>query len=198
MTNSHDIVITGTGGSTPPATVKVWDLFVRVFHWSLVLLFAIAYLTDDEVQRVHIVTGYAIAGLLGARIVWGFIGPRHARFDDFVHSPRAMFAYVRDALLLRARRYVGHNPAGGLMIVALLVMLTATCISGHMMTTDSYWGSKAMEEIHGALANATVVLIMLHILGVLVCSFEHRENLVKSMVSGHKPSRSESRVAAKQ
>ena len=140
MTNSHDIVITGTGGSTPPATVKVWDLFVRVFHWSLVLLFAIAYLTDDEVQRVHIVTGYAIAGLLGARIVWGFIGPRHARFDDFVHSPRAVFAYVRDALLLRARRYVGHNPAGGLMIVALLVMLTATCISGHMMTTDSVLG----------------------------------------------------------
>lgn len=192
MTNSHDIVMTGAGGSTPPATVKVWDLFVRLFHWSLVLLFAIAYLTGDEVQRVHIVAGYAIAGLLVLRIVWGFIGPRHARFDDFVHSPGAVFAYLRDVLFLRARRYIGHNPAGGLMIVALLVMLAATCISGYMLTTDAYWGSKAMEEIHGALANATVVLIVLHILGVLVSSFEHRENLVKAMISGRKRSRLES------
>ncbi len=192
MTNSHDIVMTGAGGSTPPATVKVWDLFVRLFHWSLVLLFAIAYLTGDEVQRVHIVAGYAIAGLLVLRIVWGFIGPRHARFDDFVHSPGAVFAYLRDVLFLRARRYIGHNPAGGLMIVALLVMLAATCISGYMLTTDAYWGSKTMEEIHGALANATVVLIVLHILGVLVSSFEHRENLVKAMISGRKRSRLES------
>ena len=192
MTNSYDIVMTGAGRSTPPATVKVWDLFVRVFHWSLVLLFAIAYLTGDEVQRVHIVAGYAIAGLLVLRIVWGVIGPRHARFDDFVHSPSAVFAYLRDVLFLRARRYIGHNPAGGLMIVALLVMLAATCISGYMLTTDAYWGSKAMEEIHGALANATVVLIVLHILGVLVSSFEHRENLVKAMISGRKRSRLES------
>lgn len=103
-----------------------------------------------------------------------------------------MFAYLRDVLFLRARRYIGHNPAGGLMIVALLVMLAATCISGYMLTTDAYWGSKAMEEIHGALANATVVLIVLHILGVLVSSFEHRENLVKAMISGRKRSRLES------
>ena len=192
MTSSHDIVMTGASGSTPPATVKVWDLFVRVFHWSLVLLFAIAYLTGDEVQRVHIVAGYAIAGLLILRIMWGFIGPRHARFDDFVHTPRAAFAHLRDVLFLRARRYIGHNPAGGLMIVAILVMLAATCISGYMMTTDAYWGSKAMEEIHGALANATVILIVLHILGVLVSSFEHRENLVKAMISGRKRSRLES------
>jgi cytochrome b len=124
--------------------------------------------------------------------MWGFIGPRHARFDDFVHSPGAVFAYLRDVLFLRARRYIGHNPAGGLMIVALLVMLAATCISGYMLTTDAYWGSKTMEEIHGALANATVVLIVLHILGVLVSSFEHRENLVKAMISGRKRSRLES------
>ncbi len=107
-----------------------------------------------------------------------------------------VLAYMRDVLLLRARRYVGHNPAGGLMIVALLVMLAATCISGYMVTTDAYWGSKAMEEIHGALANATVALIVLHVLGVLVASFQHRENLVKAMVSGRKRFRSESRVAA--
>jgi cytochrome b len=85
--------------------------------------------------------------LVTLRIVWGFVGPRHARFADFVRAPREVLAYFRDVLLLRAQRYIGHNPAGGLMVVTLLVMLAATCVSGHLMTTDAYWGSKAMEEI---------------------------------------------------
>jgi cytochrome b len=159
---------------------------VRVFHWSLVALFVIAYVTGDEIEKVHIAAGYAIAGLLALRIVWGFIGSRHARFGDFVRSPRAALRYIRDTLLLRARRYVGHNPAGGLMVIALIVMLAVTCLTGYLMTTDAYWGSEAMEEVHGALANATVALIALHVLGVLAASFEHRENLVKAMVTGRK------------
>ena len=186
MTLVPDNHATGAGGATPPATVKVWDPFVRMFHWSLVVLFVIAYVTGDEAQNVHIAVGYAIAGLLALRIVWGFIGPRHARFTDFVRSPREAFGYARDALMLRARRYVGHNPAGGLMVVTLIAMLAVTCGTGYLMTTDAYWGSKVMEEIHGALANATVALIALHVLGVLVASFEHRENLVKAMVTGRK------------
>jgi cytochrome b len=135
---------------------------------------------------VHIIAGYVVAALVALRIVWGLVGPRHARFADFVRAPREVLTYFRDVLLLRAQRYIGHNPAGGLMVVALLVMLTVTSVSGYLMTTDAYWGSKAMEEIHGALANATVALIALHVLGVLVASFEHRENLVKAMVSGRK------------
>ena len=184
MSTSHEIAMAGAGDRTPPATVKVWDLFVRSFHWSVVVLFAIAYVTGDEVQRVHIITGYVVAALVAMRIVWGFVGPRHARFADFVRAPREVLTYFRDVLLLRAQRYIGHNPAGGLMVVALLVMLTVTSVSGYLMTTDAYWGSKAMEEIHGALANATVALIVLHVLGVLIASFQHRENLVKAMVSG--------------
>jgi cytochrome b len=159
---------------------------VRVFHWSLVALFVIAYVTGDEIEKVHIAAAYATAGLLALRIVWGFIGSRHARFGDFVRSPRAALRYIRDTLLLRARRYVGHNPAGGLMVIALIVMLAVTCLTGYLMTTDAYWGSEAMEEVHGALANATVALIALHVLGVLAASFEHRENLVKAMVTGRK------------
>ena len=186
MTPVSDTVTTEAGGATPPATVKVWDPFVRLFHWSLVALFVIAYVTGDEIEKVHIAAGYAIAGLLALRIVWGFIGPRHARFTDFVRSPREAHYYLRDALLLRARRYIGHNPAGGLMVIALIVMLAGTCATGYLLTTDAYWGSEAMEEVHGALANATVALIVLHVLGVLVASFEHRENLVKAMVTGRK------------
>lgn len=186
MSTASDIAVTEVGGAMPPATVKVWDPFVRVFHWSLVTLFAIAYVTGDEIERVHNVAGYTIAGLLALRIVWGFVGPRHARFTDFVRSPREAFRYLRDAMLLRARHYIGHNPAGGLMIIALIVMLAGTCMTGTLMTTDAYWGSEAMEDVHGALANATVGLIVLHVLGVLIASFEHRENLVKAMLTGRK------------
>jgi cytochrome b len=186
MSTSHEIAMAGTGGRTPPATVKVWDLFVRFFHWSVVVLFVIAYVTGDEVQRVHIIAGYVVAALVALRIVWGFVGPRHARFADFVRTPREVLAYFRDVLQLRAQRYIGHNPAGGLMVATLLFMLPATCVSGYLLTTDAYWGSKAMEEIHDALANATVALIVLHVLGVLIASFQHRENLLKAMVSGRK------------
>jgi cytochrome b len=184
MTNVDSTI--EAGGVTPPATVKVWDLFVRVFHWSLVALFIIAYATGDEVERVHIAAGYAIAGLIVLRVVWGVLGPRHARFSTFVRTPREVFAYLHDTILLKAPRYLGHNPAGGAMILALLAMLTGTCITGYMMTTDAYWGAKWLEHVHEVVANLTVALIALHVLGVLIASFEHRENLVKAMITGRK------------
>ena len=174
------------GGVTPPVEIRVWDPLVRVFHWSLAALFVFAYATGDEVERLHIAAGYAIAGLIALRIVWGFVGPRHARFADFVRSPRAILVYLRDKALHKAQRYVGHNPAGGAMIIALLVLLAATGATGYMMTTDAYWGVKWIEEIHEACANLTVGLVTLHVLGVVIESFAHRENLVKSMVTGRK------------
>jgi cytochrome b len=175
-----------TGGVTPPVEVRVWDPLVRVFHWSLAALFVLAYATGDEVERLHIAAGYAIAGLIALRVVWGFVGPRHARFGDFVRSPRAILAYLRDKLLHRPPRYIGHNPAGGAMIVALLALLTATGVTGYMMTTDAYWGAKWVEEVHEACANLTVGLVIFHVLGVIIESVAHRENLVKSMVTGRK------------
>lgn len=182
-------VVTDTiaaGGATPPATVKVWDPFVRVFHWSLVTLFAVAFFTGDEVEWLHIGAGYGIVALVALRIVWGLVGPRHARFGDFVRPPREVLAYLRDVVLMRARRYIGHNPTGGMMIVALLTTLIATSVTGTMMTTDAFWGAKWVEEVHEALADAMLGLIALHVLGVVVASLTHRENLVKSMVTGRK------------
>lgn len=178
---------TGAGGATPPATIKVWDPLVRVFHWSLATLFLAAYLTGEDAGQVHIAAGYVIAGLIALRIVWGFVGPRHARFSNFVRSQREVFAYLRDVALLRAPRYLGHNPAGGAMIVGLLAMLSGTAITGYMMTTDALWGAKWVEEVHETVANLTVGLVVFHILGVLLSSFQHRENLVKSMITGRKP-----------
>ena len=176
----------GAGGVTPPAAIKVWDPLVRVLHWSLATLFLTAYLTGEDAGQVHIAAGYAIAGLMALRIVWGFVGPRHARFGNFVRSPREVLAYLRDVALRRAPRYLGHNPAGGAMIVALLVMLLGTGITGYMMTTDAFWGAKWVEEVHETFANLTVGLVVFHVLGVLFSSFAHGENLVKSMITGRK------------
>ncbi len=184
MTAMHDTVV--AGGAKPAATVKVWDLFVRVFHWSLAGLFLLAYATGDEIETIHIAAGYTIAGLLALRIVWGFAGPRHARFSDFVRSPRTVLAYMRDVALLRAPRYLGHNPAGGMMVVALIVMLIGTCTTGYMMTTDSFWGAKWVEKVHETFANLTIGLVVVHVLGVLLASFEHRESLVTAMITGRK------------
>ncbi len=110
--------------------IAVWDPLVRVFHWSLVTAFAVAYVVGDEALAVHVWAGYAVTGLIAFRIVWGFIGPRHARFSDFVFGPSAVFGYLRDLVAFRAKRYLGHSPAGGAMVLALLLGLTALVATG--------------------------------------------------------------------
>lgn len=190
----------GAGGDAPPAssgpaaaarTVKVWDPLVRLFHWSLVVAFGVAWATGDELQTVHEIAGYTIAGLVAFRIVWGLVGSTHARFTDFVRSPAAVAGYLVDTARLRARRYLGHNPAGGAMILALLVMLAVICTTGFLMTTDAFWGVEWVEETHEVAVNLTLVLIGLHLAGVFVASFEHRENLVRAMITGRKRAESE-------
>ena len=184
MALTHDAI--EAGGATPPATVKVWDPFVRVFHWMLLTLFVVALVTGDEIEGVHIAAGYGIAILLALRLVWGVIGPRNARFSSFVRSPREVLAYLRDVASLKAPRYLGHNPAGGVMIVALLAALIGTAATGYMMTTDAYWGAKWVEKVHEALAYGTLALAGLHVFGVVASSLLHRENLVKAMWTGRK------------
>jgi cytochrome b len=109
-----------------PQQVKVWDPLVRIFHWALVLAFFTAYLTEDEWLTLHVWAGYTVLGLIGFRILWGFIGPRHARFSDFVYAPSETLSYIKDLLRFRNRRYLGHNPAGSVMIFVLLVVLLLT------------------------------------------------------------------------
>lgn len=183
------------GGDAPPAGAagarertgyRVWDPLVRVFHWSLAGLFVIAWLTGDEVQKIHEPVGYAIAGLLAFRLLWGLVGTKHARFADFIYRPSAVIAHLRDAVLFRAKRYIGHNPAGGAMVLALMAVIGGTALTGYMMTTDAYWGVDWVEELHEVLASLALGLVGLHVLGVIFASIEHRENLVRAMVTGRK------------
>jgi len=169
-----------------PGTVRVWDPVVRVIHWSLVLLFATAWLTGDEVEWLHIYAGYGIAGLVAIRIVWGFVGTRHARFSDFVYRPSEVASYLADSIRFRAERYLGHNPAGGAMVITLLGVLAATAGTGILMTSSAFHDAHWVEEVHEALANLALILVGLHIAGVVLASLEHGENLVKAMITGRK------------
>ena len=186
MALTHDVI--EAGGEMPPATVKVWDPFVRLFHWTLLTLFVIAIVSGEEFMSLHIAVGYGIAILLALRVVWGVIGSRYARFSSFVRSPGDVLAYLRELGTFKPPRYLGHNPAGGVMILALLSALIGTAATGYMMTTDAYWGAKWVEKLHEALAWGTLALAGLHVIGVIVSSLLHHENLVKSMWTGRKRS----------
>ncbi len=178
-----------TGGAPPESaaasSVRVWDPVVRLFHWALVLAFALAWITGDEIKSLHELAGYAIVGLLAMRIIWGFVGTTHARFTDFVYRPSAVIGYLRDTASLKAKRYLGHNPAGGAMVLALIATLAIICATGVTMA-ETNWGTGWIKDIHEVAATLALVLVGLHLTGVLVASFEHRENLVRSMFTGRK------------
>lgn len=195
------------------SAIYVWDSLVRIFHWSLVLAFTLAYLTEDDLMTVHEFAGYVVLGLVGFRIVWGFIGTRYARFSDFIYRPAAVIRYIKTLTGSNPTYYIGHNPAGGLMVILLLVMLaltswtgikaqekestgqaglTITLVNAAYADSDEHEneneneGDEFWEEIHEASANLTLFLIFLHIAGVLASSFIHRENLVRAMITGYK------------
>lgn len=110
--------------------IRVWDPLIRAFHWCLLLGFTVAYLSGDEENVLHIYSGYLILGLLVFRLLWGIVGTRYARFSNFVYSPGVTIAYIKDLVTAHPKRYLGHNPAGGAMIVVLLLSLVVVTYSG--------------------------------------------------------------------
>jgi len=182
-----------------PPQVYVWDPFVRIFHWTLVVGFTVAYLTEDDLLQAHVWAGYVVGILIVARVLWGLVGPAHARFSDFIFAPAATFRYVRDLVLFRSERHLGHSPGGGAMVMLLLIFIAATVITGLVVYGgDQQAGPLAglftkttgeqMEEVHEVVANITLALIIAHIAAVIFASFAHRENLVRAMVTGYKRS----------
>ena len=180
--------------------IRVWDPVVRIFHWLLVLGFFTAYFVEPEESSVHVLAGYAVLGLVLIRVIWGFVGSEHARFSDFVYRPSVVLRYLFETVRFRAKRYLGHSPAGGTMAIVLLVALPATTVSGLMaygadqrqgplatwMTGVSKEKGEVLEEVHETLACITLGLVILHLVGVAVASRSHRENLVKAMFTDYK------------
>ena len=180
-------------------SIRVWDPVVRIGHWTLVTAFFTAYFTEDEFLTVHVWAGYVIGVVILFRLVWGFIGSEHARFKNFVRSPSATLTYLADLVRKRSKRYLGHNPAGAAMILALLFFLAGTVFSGVVLygmeegagplaawVIEGSEREELWEELHEVFANLTLLLVGLHIAGMLFSSYVHRENLVKAMMTGRK------------
>lgn len=166
--------------------IKVWDPFVRIFHWSLVGLFAANALVIDGEEKLHHLAGYAIAALVLARVVWGVIGTRHARFSDFPPSLAGALDQVSEMATGRTPRHLGHTALGALMIYNLLATLSVIALSGWLMTTDAFWGVQWPETLHEGAVNWAEFSALLHILAVIVESLRTRVNLPRAMISGYK------------
>jgi cytochrome b len=185
--------------------VKVWDPLVRVSHWLLVAAFFVAYFTEDELLPIHVWSGYGVGLVVALRVVWGFVGTEHARFGDFLYGPRAALTYLLDLFRGHSVRYLGHSPAGGAMVLLLLLSLAATVwsglsvyaydggagpLAGMLVGAAPLTGFEAQEdfweETHELVANLTLVLVVLHVAGVMLASRVHKENLARAMVTGYK------------
>lgn len=183
----------------PPLTteIEVWDTPLRIFKWSFAFLFALAYITEDEIETLHFFAGFTLAGLVVFRLIWGIIGNRYARWSQFLTGKQAIQTYLGELLSPHPKRYLGHNPAGGWMIVFLIIGVSLTALSGMaLIATDGLgplshtflanFDEDAFEEIHELFANGTLLLVLVHIAGVFVSSVLHKENLVRAMITGRK------------
>jgi len=203
--------------------IRVWDPLIRIFHWGLVVAFTIAYLTGDEESSLHIYSGYAVLGLITFRVLWGLIGTRFARFSDFIYAPKAVVQYLKSLFAGKPQHYSGHNPAGGWMVIIMLLTLSIITVSGlkvyaieeglgplagtppaltiigaayadddsdvehgQIDNEENEAAEEFWEEIHEASSNFMLLLIFLHITGVIVSGYLHKENLVKAMLTGKK------------
>ncbi len=179
--------------------VKVWDLFVRLFHWGLALLVLGSFVTSDvdKLVPVHVRFGLGVVGLVAARVVWGFVGPRFARFRTFVRGPREALGYARELARGRPPLHLSHNPLGGLMVVTLVVVLLALAATGAVVSAGPEFEGPLtgilskrtvhdVKEVHEALSGILLGLVGVHVLGVIASSLAERQNLVLGMITGWK------------
>ena len=165
--------------------VRVWDPLVRLFHWTVVTGCAYNLMFEDG-NQVHRSIGYVVAAAVVVRIVWGIVGHGHARFVDFIPRPSRLVNYLRELVTRREPRYIGHNPAGSVMILALLGTLIGVSVTGWMMGLDRFFGNEALQATHEAFAMTILGLASVHVAAAVFESVRHRENLIKAMFTGRK------------
>ncbi|WP_407115947.1 cytochrome b/b6 domain-containing protein [Bradyrhizobium sp. LMG 9283] len=171
---------------TAPRTIAVWDLPLRLWHWALAAGVLAAWFTPTVYDGLHRVVGYAVLGLLAFRLVWGFWGSRYSRFRMVGVRLRASPRYIWNLHRGITGRYIGLNPAGTLMLVALLVSLAVSTITGAMSVTVTFFGVWWVEDAHHYSSDAVIVLVVLHVAGVVLMGILQRENLIRAMITGRK------------
>jgi len=182
-------------------TIKVWDLPVRIFHWSLVLLFIAAYVTNSlgtVYFKYHLWSGYALIVLVSFRIIWGLVGTYHARFINFISNPITTIKYAIHSLKNTEKHYAGHNPLGAIMVIILLLTVLIQAITGlftndEILNVGPLYGyitdelSLKITSIHRQLFYWILGAVLLHIVAVLIHVFFKRDNIIKAMFTGNKP-----------
>ena len=173
-------------------TVAVWDLPLRLWHWALAASVLVAWFTPTVYDRLHRIVGYTVLGLLAFRLVWGFLGSRYSRFRMVRARLRAAPGYLWNLRRGITGRYIGLNPAGTLMLVALLLSLAVSAITGALSVTVTFFGVWWIEDTHAYASDAVIVLVVLHVVGVVLMGMLQRENLIRAMFTGRKRIRSHS------
>ncbi|MDP1685280.1 cytochrome b/b6 domain-containing protein [Hydrogenophaga sp.] len=168
------------------ASKRVWDPLVRVFHWSLVACVLLNLFVVDDGEDLHQWLGYAASALVAVRVVWGFIGPRHARFADFFPTPRRVVNHVRALMGGEPEHHWGHNPLGALMVLGLLAMVLSLGLTGWMQTLDAFWGVEWLMDLHEGLGEWLLPMVGLHAGATIIMGRIERTRLVKAMVTGVK------------
>ncbi|WP_413944029.1 cytochrome b/b6 domain-containing protein [Bdellovibrio sp. HCB-162] len=167
--------------------IYVWDVFVRLFHWVLVLCIFLNYFLTEEGEKPHAVIGYIAAGFVTVRFIWGFFGSYYARFSTWLASPGTVFRYLRN---FKSRRvYMSHNPIAGWMMIFLMLCVIGLGLTGFMMGTDRFFGEEWVERLHDIIADVMMAAVVIHVLGALYESYHEKQNLVAGMIHGYKKDR---------
>lgn len=165
---------------------KVWDPLVRVFHWTLALCVLANFFLLEAGEVPHRYTGYLACILVLIRIVWGFVGTRYARFSDFFPTPAKIRHHIREVRAGHPDPYLGHNPLGAVMMLALLMLVLSMGVTGWMMGTDQFYEVEWVKQLHEGIANFMMLCVGLHVAAAVAMSRLTKVNLVRAMVTGIK------------
>ena len=175
-----------TAALAPVLEVRVWDPLVRLFHWSLVVCVLLNLFVLEDGETAHRWAGYVASGLVSARILWGFVGSRHARFAEFFPTRQRLMQHLTDLREQRVVAHAGHNPLGALMMLALMALVLALGLTGWLQGTDAFWGEAWVQALHHWLANGLTLAIGLHAAAAIALGYLERVNLVQAMFTGVK------------
>lgn len=171
----------------PGESLRLWDPLVRLFHLSIAGVFIANYFVNEAGDDWHVWLGYYAMAWLLVRWVWGFVGPRSARWSDFWPSPARLSAHVRRVFDGRGLHRLGHSPIGALVMLLMMSALLTLGISGFLMEeVDALWGADWPLQVHETAANVLLALVGVHVLAAVYESIQVKDNLPLSMLTGRR------------